>query len=429
VTPETRPGVIVVNPGDSADVFTQPGGTLDSGDTSFTGGKQVQTSGQSNMDGTTWYQVGPNKWVKASDILFEGESRVPPAGLQIGWIQVDDAASVYASPNGAKTGLELLSGSAWRITRIANVNNRLWYQVGTNQWITDGVQFTQQQIRATGVVYQSVDVVNAPNGTQLVGRQHLTNNTAWVATARQILADGSVWYQVATGQWVSANNFLLNGQSEYFKADQLPVAFATENGGTSIFTAPGGQTLDHRLAFGSAWKVTGVAAFGNQLWYQVATNQWIKGSDSFAVEPKQITWLPQDTVGVVNYQPGKNTALWTMPGRGVVQGRTLANDTAWKTVFKVTLLDGSTWYEVGRNEWINGRYFLLNGSQAQSPDTTVVRIKNNVRATVYQAPGRQPIGRTLAPNTAWRVSAVVAQGNQLWYQVANGQWISGLTVN
>ncbi|KRL10798.1 hypothetical protein FD09_GL000946 [Schleiferilactobacillus perolens DSM 12744] len=309
------------------------------------------------------------------------------------------------------------------------MNNRLWYQVGTNQWITDGVQFTQQKVRTIGVVYQLADVVNTPNGKQLVGRQHLGNNTAWIATARQVLTDGSVWYQVATGQWVSANNFLLNGQSQYFKSNQLPVAFATEAGGTSIYTAPGGQTLDHRLAFGSAWKVTGVAAFGNQLWYQVATNQWIKGVDSFAVEPKQITRLPQGTVGVVNYQPGRSTALWTMPGRGVIQGRTLANNTAWKTVFKVTLLDGSTWYEVGRNEWISGQYFLLNGNQAQSSDTTVVRVKNNVRATVYQVPGRQSIGRTLAPNTAWRVSAVVAKDNQLWYQVANGQWISGLAIN
>ncbi|MFT9193823.1 MAG: SLAP domain-containing protein, partial [Schleiferilactobacillus harbinensis] len=424
-------GIIIVDPGDSVEVYPTPGGSAISGNTGLTDGKQVETAGQSDIDGTLWYQVGPNQWIKASDVLLDGQTRVPPIGMKTGWIQVNDAATVYNAPNGTAIGMELLSGSAWRINAIKNVNGRLWYEVGTNQWIKTGVvQFSDQQIRAAGVVYQTVDVVNAPGSTELVGRQRLSNNSAWLTTVRETLADGSVWYKVGTNQWVNANNFLLNGQRRSVWSSR-PIAFITQAAGTRVYSSPNAGASSRLLSLGSAWLVNDIAAEGNQLWYQVGTNQWIKAADALAVDRTQITALPQDTAGVINYQPGYGVALWSMPGgHGLIKGRTLASGTAWKASYKVTLADGTTWYEVGRNQWVDGRYFVLNGSQA-SPVTAnqVVQVKSGTTAVVYQEPGSGAISSQLPPNTAWRVNAVAARNNQLWYQVGTNQWISAAAVN
>ncbi|QFR25265.1 SLAP domain-containing protein [Schleiferilactobacillus harbinensis] len=330
------------------------------------------------------------------------------------------SASVSASESISASQSESVSASA-STSESAN-------QSAANS--ASAVQFSDQQIRAAGVVYQTVDVVNAPGSTELVGRQRLSNNSAWLTTVRETLADGSVWYKVGTNQWVNANNFLLNGQRRSVWSSR-PIAFITQAAGTRVYSSPNAGASSRLLSLGSAWLVNDIAAEGNQLWYQVGTNQWIKAADALAVDRTQITALPQDTAGVINYQPGYGVALWSMPGgHGLIKGRSLATGTAWKASYKVTLADGTTWYGVGRNQWVDGRYFILNGSQG-SPTTAnqVVQVKNSTAATIYQAPGSGATNRQLSANTAWRVNAAAVRNNQLWYQVGTNQWISAAAVN
>lgn len=344
------------------------------------------------------------------------------------WIQHTDAAEVYAAPGGAATGRELLGGWSAKVLATAQQGGQLWLQIGPDQWVkAAGTQLTQQQVQTVGVAQQRIDLVNAPGSTQLTGRQQLNQNTAWITYMRQTMPDGSVWYNVGTNQWVNANQFLLNGQSRDVAGNR--VAFVTNTQGTPVYNSPNGSASSRLLGQGSAWVVNQVAAAGNVLWLQVGTNQWIKFTDTLTVAPDRIETLPAGTVGVIKYVPNYGVALWSVPGHGIIQNRLLKAGTAWQAGRKLTLDDGSVWYNVGGKQWVDGRYFLLNGQQADTPaDTRVVRVKTNTSAQVYQAPNQRGTGRQLAAGTAWRVNQVAAQGNQLWYQVGTNQWINAADV-
>ncbi|HAY53636.1 MAG TPA: hypothetical protein DCY46_06630 [Lactobacillus sp.] len=51
------------------------------------------------------------------------------------------------------------------------------------------------------------------------------------------------------------------------------------NTSARVYQAPNQRGTSRQLAAGTAWRVNQVAAQGNQLWYQVGTNQWINAAD------------------------------------------------------------------------------------------------------------------------------------------------------
>ena len=85
----------------------------------------------------------------------------------------------------------------------------------------------------------------------------------------------------------------------------------------------------------------------------------------------------------MKYVANYGVALGSVPGHGIMQNRLLKAGTAWQAGRELTLDDGSVWYSVGGNQWVDGRYFLLNGQQADTlADTRVVRVKANTSAQV-----------------------------------------------
>lgn|GEM_PF-4678214 len=68
----------------------------------------------------------------------------------------------------------------------------------------------------------------------------------------------------------------------------------------------------------------------------------------------------------VNYVPGYGIALWNSPQDShKFLGRYLQHGTAWKVIGK-TVVNGQTWYNLGGNQWIDGKY-TVDGQVSQAP--------------------------------------------------------------
>lgn len=63
-------------------------------------------------------------------------------------------------------------------------------------------------------------------------------------------------------------------------------------------------------------------------------------------------------VGQVNYVPGYGIMVWKNPGSGML-GRYLPHGSRWRVFKKATLANGTTWYNLGGDQWVDGQYLKL----------------------------------------------------------------------
>ena len=123
-------------------------------------------------NGVTWYEIGPNQWITTNTSYNPVPDHFDNAIMTI-TVNTKNGANVYSSYQAGRWWVNRLSfGSRWKVTRQAVANDgSLWYQVGTNQWVsaTGGI--------ATGVVYPNSAYINGvplisqlpelPNGCEI----------------------------------------------------------------------------------------------------------------------------------------------------------------------------------------------------------------------------------------------------------------------
>lgn len=68
----------------------------------------------------------------------------------------------------------------------------------------------------------------------------------------------------------------------------------------------------------------------------------------------------------INYVAGYGVNIWTNYNHGHFTGKRAAHGSTWNVIDTVTDKKGNTWYEVGQNQWIMGRYAIVLG-QSQKP--------------------------------------------------------------
>lgn len=92
----------------------------------------------------------------------------------------------------------------------------------------------------------------------------------------------------------------------------------------------------------------------------------------------------------INYVAGYGVNIWTSYNHGHFTGKRASHGSTWNVIQTATDAKGDTWYEVGRNQWIDGHYaVVING-----PKTN-----NNLRATRVLKKGNessQPASKTAA---------------------------------
>ncbi|WP_040536271.1 matrixin family metalloprotease [Schleiferilactobacillus shenzhenensis] len=110
----------------------------------------------------------------------------------------------------------------------------------------------------------------------------LAAGTSWQASTLAYANDGSQWYQVGAGQWISAKDAVLTANGK------LPTV-TEDNGFTrpvirvgsraAVYPSAGAATATTRtLPAFSAWNVTQAVVKDHVTWLEVATNQWIQYS-------------------------------------------------------------------------------------------------------------------------------------------------------
>lgn len=196
--------------------------TLDNGTSWATTSKVVKA------DGTVFYQVSKTEYVKASDVQLESERTNPPVNIADTAIIINNSGSVvYRLPNlKTATNRVLPYQSSWITTKYVMDNSgNKFYFVGNDCYIkaTDvslkstqsGGDYTKDKV----VAYPDIINITANPGAKVYDDKHnllavsLSNRTNWKIDQKSTHADGSIWYRVATNQWVSANDVEVKGSN------------------------------------------------------------------------------------------------------------------------------------------------------------------------------------------------------------------------
>ncbi|BDR58990.1 hypothetical protein [Xylocopilactobacillus apicola] len=151
------------------------------------------------------------------------------------------------------------------------------------------------------------------------------------------------------------------------------------------------------------------------------------------------TITPENGIVYVNYVPGYGVNVWkssnTKDGaEALADGslRKLQHGTAWKYDQVATYADGSTWYRVGKNQWIQGEYASKTAVVAPSSwsitDIEGVGTINYVPGygvNLWTSPDQTTWTRKLDHGTAWKYFKIARKDGVTMYNLGGNQWVDG----
>lgn len=274
-------------------------------------------------NGMSYMHTG-NGWISGS-LLAGGSSQSPVnekpgtssnSGSPIAKITYSSPVYVWEGPNKNITSRTLSVGSSWKIFGKTTVNGETWYNLGGNQWIL------AKYVYATGL--SSVPTVNTSASTTTTAK---TNS---------------------------------NTQSNFVSERTVKKVNYVPGYGIMLWKNPGSGMLGRYLAHGSRWQVYGYVTVNGNKWYNLGGNQWADGRYLVDDATKNnITSVENmSAVGQVNYVPGYGIMVWKNPGSGML-GRYLPHGSRWRVFKKATLANGTTWYNLGGDQWVDGQYLKL----------------------------------------------------------------------
>lgn len=139
----------------------------------------------------------------------------------------------------------------------------------------------------------------------------------------------------------------------------------------------------------------------------------------------------------INYIPGYGIALWNGYGANrTYAGRTLLTGSKWK-VLAQTYADGEYWYNLGGNQWIQGKYTYAPTGMDGVTTINSNGSSNSKAITIKYVPGygialwngygasRKFAGRTLANASSWAVYGEKYVDGEYWYNLGGDQWVEG----
>ena len=166
------------------------------------------------ISGETYYRVGLNEWVKASDVTAKATTNeVTPFTDNV--TTKDYVAVLYTKDGQAITGRGLNKNSTWKTANKLVRGGETYYQVATNEWVkasdvtVDAPSTNDDAVTPyKGVVTtnDSVAMLYSKEGKELTGRA-LGPHTDW-QTANKMNLNGETYYQVATTEWVKASSLV-----------------------------------------------------------------------------------------------------------------------------------------------------------------------------------------------------------------------------
>ena len=235
------------------------------------------------------------------------------------------------------------------------------------------------------------------------------------------------------------------------------------SGSIAVHRTPIGATTGQTLGANSRWQVTGRQQVNGSWWYRVGTNQWIDGRSLYVTGVSSIPVVNATS----NNSSSNNTAqagttsnsgspiakvvsgsvaVHRTPN-GATTGQTLGTNSSWKVTGKQQV-NGSWWYRVGTNQWIDGRSVYVTGASSipvvnsTSNNSSSNNTSSNSNATsgvghINYVPGyginlwigygsdAHWSGRRLPHGTSWKFYKKVTVNGKTWYNLGGNQWIDG----
>lgn len=354
--------------------------------TTLPSGSQWKLGTQITLNGVAHYMVGTNEYIPASAVsnvtgsanssddfggkvatnYFTNDANTGKVGTATSVLDIVDA-------NGNSTGRTLPSGSQWRLGKVLHANKQLYYQVSTNEFVsalditvvgqdnndnttTSSYITSDTNNGKTGVATTELDVVDG-NGksTGLT----LPKGSAW-KVGKILTVNKETFYQIATNEWVLAVNLKFADDSttaNNINTSESYVTTSTNSGKTGVAITDlnvidnNGNDTGKIIAKGSAWKLGSALHANKQVYYQIATNQWIL-STGVSVDSKKVSAadsIPTPGHGLVGTT---NSALKTYNTETNSYDRTLPANSSWKISKLVVNKYGSFWGQVSSNEWV-----------------------------------------------------------------------------
>jgi len=116
-----------------------------------------------------------------------------------------------------------------------------------------------------------------------------------------------------------------------------------------------------RLKNGSIHTVSQVAIENGKSWYNLENNKWIDGQYVIFYPKSNLTdRAPIQRTGIIKikYRPGYGVNMWNNPNGTHFSGQRLKHGTSWK-YFATVKNNGRTFYNLGGNQWVDGRYTVI----------------------------------------------------------------------
>lgn len=258
-------------------------------------GSRWRAFSRTTADNNTWYNLGGNQYVLASDLVTasnkpssssnktDSDKNTTNTSLTTSTVATTPAngtvkitntkgATLYSAPSkAAKTSRVLSNGSAWRTFKAANNDGAAWLNLGGNQWVltadtnaaksnssTTNTNKNQNQSSSTDVKSTpvngtlqinyvpgySIAVWGKPGQDRIAGK-YLKHGTSWkfyaIATA-----NGHTWYNLGGNQWIDGNYAKLKTAPKTSGTIDLNFSYATVNykgnWSIAIWTEPNGHT-------------------------------------------------------------------------------------------------------------------------------------------------------------------------------------------
>lgn len=208
------------------------------------------------------------------------------------------------------TSTYLPNFSSWKLGPSTQINGITYYQVATNEWIAaDSIDISNASHQVTNLssdTSNQIDVNATKVGTtkwasavvnsqgQAITGVTLPAGSSWKLGA-SINVNGNVYLQVATNEWVAANdlNIQVTEPNQSYTANsattnaastttqqQQPVVGTVVNGPADLYDTSMDSFSDRQLPEGTDWKIGQMVQnkYGHTF-YQVSTNEWAQSSN------------------------------------------------------------------------------------------------------------------------------------------------------
>ena len=141
--------VVYVNNANGATIYTTPNTQGNVGDTGnkLSNNTAWAISKTANIDGVTYYAVGKNQWINASDI----STTAPVTSVnKMMYVSASGHVNLYSSANGGYfTGNTAAGGSGYTVyAQTTDASGQVWYDLGGSQWI-NGKYMSNDNVKQT----------------------------------------------------------------------------------------------------------------------------------------------------------------------------------------------------------------------------------------------------------------------------------------